>query len=100
MWAIASPPCSSGQVRLTFGAIFPSCHSRNSVRICAALPSGDRKSVVKGKSVSVRVDLGGGRIIKKKNNFTKQTINISKSKSSIQLINSNCNTKHSNRQLY
>src|SRR3546814_20297822 len=30
--------------------------------------SGDRKSVVKGKSVSVRVDLGGRRIIKKKNN--------------------------------
>src|SRR3546814_18702006 len=28
---------------------------------------GDRKSVVKGKSVSVRVDLGGRRIIKKKN---------------------------------
>src|SRR3546814_11614318 len=27
---------------------------------------GDRKSVVEGKSVSVRVDLGGGRIIKKK----------------------------------
>src|SRR3546814_17367795 len=27
----------------------------------------DRKSVVKGKSVSVRVDLGVGRIIKKKN---------------------------------
>src|SRR3546814_14352953 len=26
----------------------------------------DRKSVVKGKSVSVRVDLGGGRIIKNK----------------------------------
>src|SRR3546814_16862580 len=26
----------------------------------------DRKSVVKGKSVSVRVDLGGGRINKKK----------------------------------
>src|SRR3546814_17564850 len=26
----------------------------------------DRKSVVSGKSVSVRVDLGGGRIIKKK----------------------------------
>src|SRR3546814_16401040 len=26
----------------------------------------DRKSVVKGKSVSVRLDLGGGRIIKKK----------------------------------
>src|SRR3546814_18663916 len=29
---------------------------------------GDRKSVVSGKSVSVRVDLGGSRIIKKKNN--------------------------------
>src|SRR3546814_11619239 len=27
---------------------------------------GDRKSVVEGKSVAVRVDLGGGRIIKKK----------------------------------
>src|SRR3546814_15957055 len=31
------------------------------------IPSGDRKSVVSGKSVSVRVDLGGRRIIKKKN---------------------------------
>src|SRR3546814_16009066 len=29
---------------------------------------GDRKSVVEGKSVSVRVDLGGRRIIKKKKN--------------------------------
>src|SRR3546814_20406592 len=28
--------------------------------------AGDRKSVVEGKSVSVRVDLGGRRIIKKK----------------------------------
>src|SRR3546814_12343661 len=30
----------------------------------------DRKSVVKGKSVSVRVDLGGRRFIKKKKNKT------------------------------
>src|SRR3546814_18003794 len=30
------------------------------------LSSGDRKSVVWGKSVSVRVDLGGRRLIKKK----------------------------------
>src|SRR3546814_16560064 len=30
-------------------------------------PSQDRKSVVSGKSVSVRVDLGGRRSIKKKN---------------------------------
>src|SRR3546814_15545152 len=29
-------------------------------------PSGDRKSVVSGKSVSVRVDIGGRRLIKKK----------------------------------
>src|SRR3546814_12076106 len=32
---------------------------------------GDRKSVVKGKSVSVRVELGGRRIIKKKRTNTK-----------------------------
>src|SRR3546814_11973616 len=31
-----------------------------------AVPSPDRKSVVSGKSVSVRVDLGGSRFIKKK----------------------------------
>src|SRR3546814_13419346 len=35
----------------------------------------DRKSVVEGKSVSVRVDLGGRRIIKKKKNIT-QELNI------------------------
>src|SRR3546814_12391412 len=32
----------------------------------------DRKSVVEGKSVSVRVDLGGRRIIKKKNKHTRK----------------------------
>src|SRR3546814_12448629 len=32
----------------------------------AGVRRGDRKSVVSGKSVSVRVDLGGRRIIKKK----------------------------------
>src|SRR3546814_18412073 len=32
---------------------------------------GDRKSVVEGKSVSVRVDLGGRRIIKKKKKRTR-----------------------------
>src|SRR3546814_16331937 len=31
----------------------------------------DRKSVVEGKSVSVRVDLGGRRIIKKKNKYNR-----------------------------
>src|SRR3546814_11077648 len=34
----------------------------------------DRKSVVEGKSVSVRVDLGGRRIIKKKNKKIKNII--------------------------
>src|SRR3546814_17383890 len=33
---------------------------------CSTIQGIDRKSVVKGKSVSVRVDLGGRRIIKKK----------------------------------
>src|SRR3546814_17204912 len=33
----------------------------------------DRKSVVEGKRVSVRVDLGGRRIIKKKKNKNKET---------------------------
>src|SRR3546814_18331538 len=37
----------------------------------------DRKSVVKGKSVSVRVDIGGGRSIKKKTT-TGQQLNKSK----------------------
>src|SRR3546814_13815008 len=32
---------------------------------CRLRALGDRKRVVEGKSVSVRVDLGGGRIIKK-----------------------------------
>src|SRR3546814_20473212 len=38
----------------------------------SALPGeGDRKSVVSGKSVSVRVDLGGRRFIKKKKHLNK-----------------------------
>src|SRR3546814_16648048 len=41
------------------------CILRNTCNICMRMR--DRKSVVKGKSVSVRVDLGGRRILKKKN---------------------------------
>src|SRR3546814_17679681 len=37
----------------------------------------DRKSVVEGKSVSVRVDLGGRRIIKKHRNNTTQATKTS-----------------------
>src|SRR3546814_11939255 len=35
----------------------------------------DRKSVVSGKSVSVRVDIGGRRIIKKTNKYTQRQCN-------------------------
>src|SRR3546814_15145677 len=42
-------------------------HEQDTVRFILDLPEsfGDRKSVVWGKSVSVRVDLGGLRLIKK-----------------------------------
>src|SRR3546814_19630266 len=43
----------------------PSRSPRRCRRSCRT-PARDRKSVVSGKSVSVRVDLGGRRIIKKK----------------------------------
>src|SRR3546814_13221918 len=49
----------SQQVELAFGGLFAIPHLRR-----------DRKSVVYGKSVSVRVDLGGRRIIKQKKHFT------------------------------
>src|SRR3546814_15291387 len=42
--------------------------------------AGDRKSVVSGKSVSGRVDLGGRRIINKKNNSTTLCISVQQHK--------------------
>src|SRR3546814_15361749 len=49
-------------------------------RLAFAIRVGDRKSVVSGKSVSVRVDLGGRRNIKKKhsimNRYTKTSLTI------------------------
>src|SRR3546814_9846132 len=47
------------------GAHDPSARTRTRTEQCGRA-NRDRKSVVKGKSVSVRVDLGGRRIIKKK----------------------------------
>src|SRR3546814_15226840 len=41
---------------------------QGSVNAMVDLTNSDRQSGVKGKSVSVRVDLGGGRIIQKKKN--------------------------------
>src|SRR3546814_16013217 len=64
-------------LRLDFGCGFQAAHvrdfdspSRRSLgnQRQRLRPSRDRKSVVSGKSVSVRVDLGGRRIIKKKKN--------------------------------
>src|SRR3546814_13244523 len=45
---------------------------------------GDRKSVVEGKSVSVRVDLGGRRIIKKKKNKNTNTVTTCASTTELQ----------------
>src|SRR3546814_12674539 len=42
------------------------CRAHALIHFNAAVARLDRKSVVSGKSVSVRVDLGGRRIIKKK----------------------------------
>src|SRR3546814_17003066 len=52
---------TSGTTGKPKGAML-SHHSLNRVRLS---PPADRKSVVSGKRVAVRVDLGGGRIIKK-----------------------------------
>src|SRR3546814_12209609 len=45
----------------------PPASSSMPTNLISLSSSGDRTSVVSGKSVSVRVDLGGRRIIKKKN---------------------------------
>src|SRR3546814_15213079 len=47
--------------------IAPCRHQQGGKRKSEAFYPADRKSVVEGKSVSVRVDYGGGRILKKKN---------------------------------
>src|SRR3546814_14965554 len=50
---------------------------RSPVRSCRnASLTRDRKGVVSGKSVSVRVDIGGRRIIKQKNESRQTTIQI------------------------
>src|SRR3546814_18461874 len=46
------------------------CAGRETIDVLDPAP--DRKSVVKGKSVSVRVELGGGRQIKKKKMYNKK----------------------------
>src|SRR3546814_14519260 len=67
---------------LAYSSQHPHCRGLYMVAVFASsaaagetAKSADRKSVVKGKSVSVRVDLGGLRIFKKKTTTTNNTIN-------------------------
>src|SRR3546814_18969762 len=64
--ALSPLPCREGQGR------HRAYHDRRLRRGVARQP-GDRKSVVSGKRVSVRLDLGGGRIINKKIVYTNST---------------------------
>src|SRR3546814_18263594 len=60
---IANPNCSTAQMVV---ALKPLHDAAGIKRVVVSTYQSDRKSVVEGKSVSVRVDLGGRRIIKKK----------------------------------
>src|SRR3546814_12252872 len=65
----ASPLACSTQESRWFGApepYLPRSGTHAGVWTCWPTPTADRKSAVSGKSVSVRVDLGGRRNIKKK----------------------------------
>src|SRR3546814_16626765 len=64
---------STGRVR-EFGEKAAEEGSKIEEESSAGLGGGDRKSGVEGKSVSVSVDRGGGRSIKKKN--TRNTIKM------------------------
>src|SRR3546814_18204551 len=56
-----------GPIVTTVGRLFD--YARQEIAEPVWIPGGkDRKSVVEGKSVSVPVDLGGRRILKKNNN--------------------------------
>src|SRR3546814_17178390 len=72
---IANPNCSTAQLVVAFKPLHDYAKIKRVVVSTYQSVSGagkvgmdelDRKSVVSGKSVSVRVDLGGRRIIKKK----------------------------------
>src|SRR3546814_14145990 len=52
------------------GLVVPVTARGRDVLARVTIPSSDRKSVVEGRSVSVRVELGGRGIIKKKNTTT------------------------------
>src|SRR3546814_14204848 len=67
-----------GRARLFLGRCAERLHRQQhggAGRLGLEVAQGDRKSVVSGKSVSVRVDLGGRRIIKKKTRANSTTEN-------------------------
>src|SRR3546814_15700149 len=64
-WAIVAPARCGGLGAVPSGRNTVSARRMITMRSAAAI--GDRKSVVSGESVSVRVDLGGRRILKQKN---------------------------------
>src|SRR3546814_16323073 len=67
-WVVGCAVAAAGFVFLCeFLALILALDYQSKLTDGAAWP-GDRKSVVEGKSVSVRVDLGGRRFIKKKKN--------------------------------
>src|SRR3546814_20394921 len=57
---LTSPPYGDSRTTVQYGSASAIC-----LDVVSRIQ--DRKSVVSGKSVSVRVDLGGGRLIKNKN---------------------------------
>src|SRR3546814_15555698 len=59
--------CDSHETESDLGAMRPASGALRVYSPISADQRQDRKRVVMGKSVSVRVDLGGGRIITKKN---------------------------------
>src|SRR3546814_14201427 len=65
---MATPLVRCDQVQVAFLGI--SMAGWNAILSIGSAMVIDRKSVVEGKSVSVRVDLGGRRIIKKKKQIT------------------------------
>src|SRR3546814_16090890 len=72
----------------------PSSPARSRSRRAAR--RGDRKSVVEGKSVSVRVDLGGRRILKTKKNNTRTCIHSERKK----IIRNNTSVLTDNKKEY
>src|SRR3546814_18959625 len=67
-WRIALDACKIPYEYISTQDVARTANLREKYDVILFAPGGgDRKSVVKGKSVSVRVDLGGRRFIKKKN---------------------------------